>query len=249
MRTKVIVAASVGVFVASLATAQESTYQLVTELHINPGKTAQFEAAVKARRTRMTNANVTFTELVASKNEDVMYAFLTVGLENLAALDTRREQFDALPSGTSANQADAREAIHHIDTSIRITRPDLSYLPASPRVPLGEAGFVHLVRLYLKQGANDEVEDLLKRITALNRRHNIPDLRLVSAQVTGRDGPLVVLTFFAEDAADYYTQRQKNGDMMGAELQALIDQVGTHCRRIEQANYTARPDLAYQPSN
>ena len=90
MRTKVIVAALVGVFVASVATAQESTYQLVTELHINPGKTAEFEAAAKARRTRMTNANVTFTELVASNNGDVMYAFLTVGLENLAALDTRR---------------------------------------------------------------------------------------------------------------------------------------------------------------
>ncbi len=248
MRTKAIVAALVGVFVASLATAQESTYQLVTELHINPGKTAQFEAAVKARRERMTNANVTFTELVA-RNENFMYTFLTTGLENLAALDTRREQFDALPSGTSADQANAREAIDHIDTSIRITRPDLSYVPANPRIPLGEAGFVHLVRLYLKQGANDEVEDLLKQITALNQRHNIRDLRLVSAQVTGSGGPLIVLSFFAEDAADYYTQSQKNGDMMGEELQALRTQVGAHCRRVEQANYTARPDLAYQPSN
>ena len=248
MRAKVVIALLVGIFVASLATAQESRYQLVTELHINPGKIAEFEAAVDARRARMTQANVTFTELVAA-SDDFGYTFLTVNLPNMAALDTRRAQFDAMPPGTPSDQERAREAIDHIDTSIRITRPDLSYVPADPRIPAGEAGFVHIIRLYVQQGATDEVGELLKQISALQRRHNVRDPRNVSAQVTGSDGPLMVIAFFAKDAADFYTQNQKNTEMMGQELQGLIAQVAAHCRRIEQANYTPRPDLAYQPSN
>ena len=47
---------------ASIACAQpaESTFQLVTELHIVPGQEVEFETINKARNTRLAEGNVTF---------------------------------------------------------------------------------------------------------------------------------------------------------------------------------------------
>ena len=224
MRSKRVVPFVVGVFImgcASVAMAQQAESQLTlwSDVHINPGKVAEFEAASKDTTARMGKANVTFLRRV-SVSEGLAYRFSTP-FENMAALDTRRAQFDAMPPASDPSLE--REAIHHIHTWIVRTRPDLIYAPDNPRVPLAEAGFIHEVRLCIRFGTQGEAGGILKKIGVLASSHNLLDAPLVYSQVadTGTDGPFLGLYFVARDAADYYAQSQKNAAMMGQDYQAL----------------------------
>ena len=69
------------------------------------------------------------------------------------------------------------------------------------------------------------------------------------SQAMGSDGPVIEVFFPARDAADYYAQAAKNDAMLGDELQALLSELLPLCRRLEQSDWTRRPDLDYRPTN
>ena len=248
MRTKVIVAALVGVFVAAVATAQESQLRLEQELYVNSDKVAEFEAASANRRARMARGNVTFaTRMSVSEGLPFVYRSLTIGLENMAALDKRQAQLDAMPTD-QANNARAREAISHIESSLRRTRPDLSYIPDNPRVPIAEATFIREANLYLRFGTAGDAAEVLEEMGALFEKHNVRGAFFVTAQVTG-SGPDLRVSVPARNAADSFAESQRVIELLGAEYQALAVRLGALCRRLEWANRTIRRDLSYQPSN
>ena len=216
MRTKVIVAALVGVFMATLATAQESQLQLEQEIHINSDKVAEFEAANANRNASMTRGNVTFaTRVSVSEGLPFVYRSLTVGLENMAALDTRQAQLDARGAPDPANRARTREAIDHIESSIRRTRPDLSYLPDNPSVPIAEAMFLREANLYLRFGTGDEAAEIIKEVGALFEKHNVRNGFFVTAQVTG-SGPNLRVSVPARNAAEAFAENQRVIELLAA---------------------------------
>ena len=221
MRTKAIVAALVGVFVAAVATAQESQLQLEQELYINVGKVAEFEAVIANRRARMARGNVTFPIRVSvSEGLPFVYRSLTVGLENMAALEKSQAQLDAMPANAPANQARAREAISHIESSLRRTRPDLSYLPDNPSVPIAEVMFLREANLYLRFGTAGDAAEIIKEIGALFEKHNVRNAFFVTAQVTG-SGPDLRVSVPARNAAEAFAENQRVIELLGAEYQAL----------------------------
>lgn len=249
MHTKLVVII-VGLFLAGwgsvgMAQQDETQLQLVATLHINPGKVAEFEAGSRNRHARMATANVIFQELVGV-NEDGVYTYVTPLGDGLAAWDMRSAQLAATPPPDNPG---LDGIIDHIGFSVRRTRPELSTVPADASVPVGEAGFIHGVSLYLKPGMADEADAVVAKARALANRTGVKRVVLVSSQVIGPDTPLLVIQFFARDAADYYAQAAKAQEMMGDEYQALLGQLFGLARRVETSNITIRRDMFYQPAN
>ena len=97
--------------------------------------------------------------------------------------------------------------------------------------------------------ARARIAELIQKATALYGQHSSREVFCTSSQVTGSYGPLLVLSFLATDAQDYYMHSQQTCEQLGEELQTIRTQVAALCRRIENVNYTIRRDLGYQPSN
>ena len=257
MKNKLVVLL-VGVFITvwagvTMAQQAESQLRLVEEVHVYPFAVAEFEEASKARTARMAKGNVTFA-FQAAVNERGVYRFTTLLENGYASLDKRREQLDARPPADPVNQARASEAIDHIDRSITRSRPELSYIPANPRLEPSEIGLLREYRIHLKRGAGREGAELIQKISELYKTRNLRDYRLVNSQVIGPEGQVFFIVFPSRDAADYYTQRARNAESieragLGEEFQALLSQLNGLTRRIEPVNYTTRRDLAYRPSN
>ena len=227
---------------------RSSQLQYVNEIHINPGKTAEFEAANANRNARMAKAGVAFaTRVTVSDGLPAVYRSLTPGLANSAALVTRQEQLDAMPPD-QANTARAREAIGHIESSLRRSRQDLSYVPDNPRVPIGEATFIREANLYLRFGTAGEAAEIIEAVGTLFKSNNVRSGFFVSAQVTG-SGPDLRISIPGRNAADAFAQNQRVIERLGDEYQALAARLGALCRRLEWVNRTIRRDLWYQPSN
>ena len=73
------------------------------------------------------------------------------------------------------------EAISHIESSLRRTRPDLSYIPDNPRVPIAEATFIREANLYLRFGTAGDAAEVLEEMGALFEKHNVRGAFFVTA--------------------------------------------------------------------
>ena len=231
---------------AAFAQPAESTLLAVLDVHIAPGKNADYEQLQKARNARMADGNVTFgTRVSVAQGLPVVYRNTAFGLENMAAFDALRAQLQGMPSGEPGA---ARGIIHHIESSIRRTRPDLAYIPENARVPVGEAGFLREIDVYLQFGTRTEAEAIVKEVTALYEEHDIRNTFLVSSSVTG-SGPSLRFVSPARDAADFYVENQRVTALLGVELQSRLQRMGTLARRVVYTNRMIRRDLGYSPSN
>lgn len=231
---------------ASLALAQpeESTLQFVNDLHIVPGKQADFESIQLARNARKAQGGVTFNTLVSvADGLPALYRAFSPGLENMAAVDTMNAQLDAMPAGEPGA---ARGVIDHIESSIRRTRPDLNYDPDNPRLPIADATFIREIDVYLKFGAGPEFEALVGQLLALYERHDVRNISRVTASVTG-SGPDFRFVGFGRSPSDFYAEDERVRELLGGELQSLLGQMGALTRRVEYINRTIRRDLGYQP--
>ena len=227
MNRKLVVLLFAGVFLissaaAALAQQAESQLRLIGEVHVKPGLIPQYEAAIQEAVAFRTANKFPFPARMYV-TEGFVYRLVTdlEGWEDMTTNDAWYQQFSSLPEFVSRLQ----EATDHTDRSFQRTRPELFVIPDNPRVPVGEAGFIHEIRVYLRTGTVGQAAEVLEKFSALYRQHDIPDVRIVWEQETGSDGPLFALYFLALDAADYYTYRQKNVEMMGDHYQALVGQL------------------------
>ena len=251
MKQKLVVLSVVGLLFtlgASLAMAQQSESRLVLigEVHVKLGMVPQYEAAIK-EAVAFRGENEFLFGVSAFVTEGLVYRYVTFlgSWEDMNTNDDWYEQFSSPPDFVER----INEATDHFDDSFQRTRPELRTSIDNPRVRLGEAGFIHEVRLHLRPGADAEMAEVLKKFSALYTQHDIRDGRIVWSQVSGSDGPVFALYFPASDAANYYTHRQQNVEMMGAEYQSLLGELSALSRQIEQLNWTIRRDLSYQPAN
>ena len=226
--------------VASAAQAQNQFF-LWQDVHINPGKAAEFEQVRAGRNTGMAAANVRFGRTVYSDDRGTFR--LTIPLANMADLDRMRTQESAMTGG---NPTLAREVIHHIETSIQQLRSELSYQPITPRVPADEVGFYRGFHWYLKFGTVNEAADIVRQIRALYEENNLQVGYTFFTKVTG-SGPDFSAFLPARDAADFYSNYF--AALGGAPVGALVAQLNELSYRTDNLNSTRRQDLDYQPPN
>ena len=254
MRLNALVVALFMVSLPSCASAQQDQPQffLWQDVHINPGKAAEFEQVRANRNAGMTEANVTFGRIVYALDRNVYR--LAIPLSNMADLDKMRTQESAMSTG---NPAFSREVIHHIETSIQQPRPELSYTPTAQLVPHfgdvpgvsdAEVGFYRGFTFYLKFGTANDAADIIQQIRALYEENSVENGFAVFSKVTG-SGPDFSVFFPARDAVDFYTENPLVFERLGASLRPLVTQLNALSHRTDSFNSTRREDLDYQPPN
>ena len=244
-----------GVSIAALGTSSaeaqttESRLQQVTYMHISPGQTSTFEQRYQARNRRMADGNVTFrTNVSVLEGQPTVYRAVTPNLDNMGSLDARRAQMAAVAPAIDGNVRtnEIRGIIDHFESEMRVTRPDLSYIPETRRIPSAEVRFVRDIDVYLKAGTQAEAIAIFKQMTALFRRHNMQSPVFVTLGVMG-SGPNLRFSTGARDAADFYTENERVLEQMGDEYQALAGQMIPLTRQVEYVHRTLRRDLGYIP--
>ena len=231
------------------AQSNETQYRAMEEIHVAPGMASAFESRSQMRNARMADGDVSFTRL-AGVNESGVYRFLTLLTNDFSSVDTWRRQIGSMPPATSRSNPNST-VIQRIDRSIHRTRPELSYIPSDPRMQLGEAGAFRTITLFVgdTEGASAQIAELLRQMKSLEESRNQRDRRSVSSALIASDIRRFDVTFFAQDLASLFVNRDERGELLGEELQDLVGRIGRLCRRIEFSTFTIRRDLAYQPSN
>ena len=234
--------------VAVFAQETEQQLSLYLELYVDAGKRTDFETVHLDRNQRLAAANVSFG-FVSAVSDQGVYRFLTNGLPNMAALDTRAAQMRRVTPASPAMLL-LGEAIERNESSIRRQRPELSYVPANPRISVGEAGFFRELKFYFKGGggAAQDATEIMQRFRALYEANDISMGYTVNSRVLGTGANLRVI-FFARDAVDFYTANGEAVERMGQEFQTLATELIALCTQTEFTNWTIRRDLSYQPAN
>ncbi len=248
MKGNVIVAVLVGLATASVGSAamaqgtQESQLVLITEVFPKPGMAADYEEARKQNLAKWAENDHGFPAQVSVNEEGVYRQVSVVGSwENIAQARAERAELRQ-GMGGGAN-------IGHIRTSILRTRPELSYAPENPRVTFDDAGFIRYIFLYLRLDAVGEAEDVVKRGVELFRENNIRNNFITTTSVIGYDVPMLLFRIHATDPEGFYAQQREQQEILGEELQALVNELNALTRHVEVSNNIWRRDLSYQPAN
>ncbi len=225
---------------------QESRLRHVTEVHVKPGQVPLFEAAHAGRNERMAAAGVSFVAR-GTVSEALVYRFVTpVG--DYEGLARREAEMRGMPS-RAPGAPNGNDAIDHVDTYLRWTRPDLGYAPDNPRLAGADRQAVQRVRVYVQQGKMDEVVAVLREVRELYGRHGIAEGYAVSIQGMGPDAPILEIQLSGSSLADIYEAGARIEGLLGSEMNEFRDRLGAASRRIEIDNFRIRRDLFYQPAN
>jgi hypothetical protein len=126
-------------------------------------------------------------------------------------------------------------------------RPDLSYVPANPRLKPEEQKYVRLQFYYLVPGKEMEAEAIARDYVALFKQKNVTESFSIYISILGDDLPLLVAAIPAKSPADYAAADERTNSITGAEGRALGQRALAITRRIETREAILRPDLSYPP--
>ena len=240
---------AVGVF-AQAAPPKPELY-LIHEEVARPSMLAQYETVTRD----FLNA---FTEKKADPKVFGMRLYMTNDLHYIYVVPISSwGVMDAMPQNwMTISQAIGKErwrdlmtrgnaAIYSFNDTMSQRRPDLSYVPANPRLKPEEQNFVHLSFYYIDAAKTDEAEQVAKDYVALSKAKNISDPFTIYEAKSGTDLPLYVVAIPAKSASDFYATDDKNRATMGAEARALDARALAYTRRLEFRDATFRPELSY----
>ena len=225
----------------------ESSLVYCTDIHVRPARRVDFETQREDFLARMAAAKVTFSANSAVSDRGV-YRTCTLGLANMAAMDTRRAEMQRIARGSEANTAMFRESSVGFESSMWRSMPELGYAPAgSPGLGSG-GGFVRESAFYLKAGAGRAVVAIMQRFRMLLEEHDVQLRFLVNRRVIGT-GPTMSVYVMAPDAGEFYARWSDMTEQLGEDFQTLQSELFALTERTEQTIWTPRPDLGYQPAN
>jgi hypothetical protein len=163
-------------------------------------------------------------------------------------------EFGEVSAKAQAGYASIPAAMQKIDatqTSTRqemwITREDLWYRPAKPRLQDGEVGFTRVAFVYPHPAKALAFEAALKEFVATRKKHGLASGTEVYELAMGSEGPAYGIIVGGKDQADFIAQNAKELAAMGADWQAYLDKVGPYVRRVEFESYLERSDLYFTP--
>lgn len=237
------------VLASSPAVAQESGgFVRVVTTHIQLGQQKHLESLLPKLWAAFAKAGVATPSFVSAGVSDPSAYTFVMPMSSLADLAAQEEQLGKAFGTDPALTGEVFGITTSIDDEIWAARPDLSYAPASPRLPMTEQRFVRLALLYAVPGQTPALEAELAARNEIRKKHGIPTAANVVQLIVGLDGPVYAILISAKDEADFYTQNAKDVAKMGAEWQASLDKTGPMLRRVEFTTFNERPELNYMPS-
>jgi len=203
--------------------------------------TKEFVALVKANKAKM--PHFSFNAFVSP---DFTYSYVSP-IPNLAGLDAINADFGALAQAAGAALSDLNKrggvAMEHVDEAVIQRLPELSYVPAAPRLE-GQARYYHYGFYYVIPGREAEVEALGQEYLKLFKAKGVKNGYTIYKGVMGADLPYYFVSEGALDAADFQVEDAKTAALVGPELAALGARLMAFTRRYETREAVPRPDLS-----
>ena len=235
-----------------LSTAQAPEYQLyaITEMIVQPAKSADFEAVMKEWTAFYVKNNYPWPYAVY-RTEDFRYYLLTP-MKDMAEFDAMVKadmelakkggpEFEAMMKRTGGSMA-------FYNGGALVLRNDLSYVPEKPRVKMEDAPFICWDYYYILPERQNEAEQIAKEWQALYKSKNLPDAFQVWMLVMGPDLPLIVASRWGKSEADFNAEDEKNLKKMGEAYPALAKKTMALCRKYERRTGYRLDSLSYAPA-
>jgi hypothetical protein len=247
--TKTIVASvlSILLFTAAAAVAQESPMVRVITTHVQLGHQQHMESLIPKLWEAFKKAGATMPVFVSAGVSDPGAYNFVVPMTSFGDLAAQEQAFGKAFASAPELTREMFGMTTSIDDEIWAARPDLGYVPATPRLQMAEMNFSRIAMIHVLPAQAQAFEGILEETSALRKKHGLTDVVDVAQLVIGSDGPAYAVIIGAKDEVDFYTQNAKNLAKMGAEWQAILDRSGPMVRRVEFVTSVARRALDYQP--
>jgi hypothetical protein len=235
-----------------LCSAQAPAIQLyaITEIVVQPAKSADFEAVMKEWVVFYAKNNYPWPYVVY-RTEDYRY-YLLGPMKNMADFDamvkadmelakTGGPEFEAMMKKTAGSMA-------FYNGGAIVLRNDLSYVPETPRIKMEDAPYICWDYYYIIPERQTEAEQIAKEWQALYKSKNLPDAFQAWTLVMGPDLPLIVASRWGKSEADYNAEDEKDLKQMGEAYTALAKKTMALCRKYERRTGYRLDSLSYAPA-
>lgn len=238
-------------FAAFGADAPKPELYIIHEEVVKPSAVAAYEAASKDFLAALWEKKVTSPAFnwTAGMTTDFHYLYIA-RIENFAALDRNMAEWEKAKQAVgvdrwSSIERRSNDAISSYAEFVSMYRPDLSYMPATPRLKPEEHRYSRLQFFYLMPGKEKDAEAIARDYIALFKQKNIGDGFNLYMAIFGEDLPLLVASVGAKSPADYAAADERTNALLGADLRALQQRAMSITRRFEERDVLMRPDLCY----
>ncbi len=163
--------------------------------------------------------------------DKIMSVFMTLGAS---------ERFQDLMKRGGATMESVNERVVML-------RPDLSYMPESPRLKMEEHKYFRFEFYYLMPGTEMEAERIARDYAALFKKKNIPESYSIFMALNGDDLPLLVASIPAKSEADLVAADERTNAALGDDIKPVQARALGITRKFEIREARVRPDLVYPP--
>jgi hypothetical protein len=218
---------------------------------VKPGLAEQYEAAVKHMISEFQAYQIDPEKVhwQAVSGPEIGYVYVTP-IENFAAMDQMKANWMEV-LGTIGEEkfeemtAPAAEAMEQVEVFHVARRLDLSYAPENPRLKPEEIKYIHYGFYYAIPGKQKDLEAIAREFAELYKSKGIDTGWSLYESITGSDLPVYVVAQGAKSAADYFSNRERIGELLGEEAKKIGMKVGATVRKMEYKEGMPRPDLSY----
>lgn len=181
---------------------------------------------------------------------DFHYVYV-VPIANFGGIDAINQQFANVAQATGKDRWQdlmnrGNSTMSSYNEYVVMRRPDLSYVPAEPRLKASEVRFSHWAFYYLDASKPmDAIEQVAKDYASLFRSKNVPDPFTIYMAMSGNELPLLIVSVPGRNAADFYAEQERVGAMLGADVRPLEARAMANTRKYEVKDATYRPELSY----
>ena len=228
----------------------ESHLIYVLEVRVKTSKIEAFEKAVRAliglfkehEFPRSVVGDITDNFLYFFSTPLASYGDVDILFKDLGEIEKR---MDEDRSQTLRNSF--KDTYESIRSAVIFKRPDLSYVPINPRLPLLEARYMRMDAFYIKAGHEDEFENFCKTLVELWRQKNVSEPFSVYAGQIGTENPVYYLSTTGKDPADYWSHVGRIWNHEENEFKNLWKTILPFFRKWEFNTGWLRLDLTYWP--
>ena len=224
---------------------------LVHEDMVKPSAMMQYEAFAKDFLAALSEKKFSSPALswTAFMTSDFHYIYIA-RIDNFAALDSFQAEWGRARESVGTSRWDevmrrGNDAMLSHNKFVVLWRPDLSYMPANPRLAQPDRHYYRWDFHYLIPGHEKESEALARDFAALFRQKNITDSYNVYTGVIGNDLPVLLVAFPAKSEIDLLAEDERINASVGADMLPLQQRALAITRRFERREGTLRPDLSY----
>jgi len=227
----------------------ESQAFWVHEDPVYPAKVSDYEAYCKALADSCTEYNITSADWFTISTDDLRYFHLSP-ISNMSDLDKSRfsvlqdkmgdKEFNDLFDNFDNCYDTHNDYIIHLD-------PELSYMPDGIEIiPEGQE-YRELQFWYATPQNYPKLLDMARAFKKLYAEKNSEEHYRVYRSGFGAPGQFIIVSISSKSAAEYERVYQENKALLGAERDAIYNELLSAIIKVEKLNGYMRSDLSYHP--